>query len=146
MSAFKTIEMSAMSLAQGALRVMSGALFLAHGLVKIVGFPAGAQPGMQPLYSLFGVGGLIEIVTGTLLIFGLFTRSAAFIASGEMAIGYWLIHAPLSVYPAVNGGDAAVLFAFVFLQIAATGAGAFSLDKLIARSPSHRLGAVIQQQ
>jgi putative oxidoreductase len=112
---------------------LSGALFLGHGLVKLIGFPAGAQPGAQPLLSLFGVGGIIEGVTGLLLIAGLFTRPAAFIASGQMAVAYWMFHFPASFYPAVNGGDTAILFSFVFLHIAAAGAGAFSLDALFRR-------------
>ena len=72
-----------------------------------------------------------KVVTGALLIAGLLTRPAAFIASGQMAIAYWLFHAPASFYPAVNGGDAAILFSFVFLHIAAVGAGALSLDGLL---------------
>lgn len=116
-----------------ALRVVSGALFLAHGLVKVAGFPAGAQPGPQALLSLFGIGGLIEVVAGALLIVGFLTRPAAFVASGQMAVAYWMFHAPASVYPAVNGGDAAILFCFSFLYIAAAGAGAFSLDGLLHR-------------
>lgn len=112
----------------GALRIVAGVLFVAHGLVKVAGFPEGAQPGQQELLSLFGVGGLIEIVTGSLIAIGAFTRSAAFIASGQMAVAYWMFHAPASVYPAVNGGDAAILFSFVFLYLVAAGPGAFSLD------------------
>jgi putative oxidoreductase len=100
-------------------------------LVKLIGFPAGAAPGVQPLMSLFGVGGIIEVASGLLLIAGLFTRPAAFIASGEIAVAYWMFHAPVSFYPAVNGGDAAVLFSFIFLDIAAAGPGAFSLDALL---------------
>jgi putative oxidoreductase len=142
MSVFKTIETNVVPLTQAALRIVSGALFLAHGLIKVAGFPLGAQPGPQPLFSFFGIGGVIEIVTGTLLIIGLFTRPAAFIASGQMAVAYWLVHAPASFYPAVNGGDAAILFCFVFLQIAAAGSGAFSLDNLIARNPSQRFSAI----
>ena len=115
-----------------ALRIVSGALFLDHGLVKMIGFPAGAVPGAQPLLSLFGVGGAIEVITGLLLIAGLFTRSAAFIASGEMAVAYWMFHAPASFYPAVNGGDAAILFSFV----PAVGPGAFSFDALLRRTAS----------
>ena len=117
-----------------AVRVVSGVLFLAHGLVKVAGFPAGAQPGAQPLLSLFGIGGGIEVVTGLLLVVGLFTRPAAFIASGQMAVAYWMFHAPASFYPAVNSGDAAILFSFIFLHIAAAGAGAFSLDGLLGRT------------
>jgi putative oxidoreductase len=116
-----------------ALRITSGTLFLAHGLVKTIGFPVGAQPGAQPLLSLMGIGGVIEVATGALLIAGLFTRSAAFVASGQMAIAYWLFHAPASFHPSVNGGDAAILFSFVFLHIAVAGAGAFSLDALLNR-------------
>jgi putative oxidoreductase len=133
MSIANSVETRIAPITLAALRVVSGALFLAHGLVKVAGLPAGAQPGLQPLLSLFGAGGVIEVVTGALLIAGLFTRPAAFIASGQMAVAYWLFHAPASVYPAVNGGDAAILFSFVFLHIAVVGAGAFSLDGLIGR-------------
>ena len=112
----------------GALRIVAGVLFLAHGLVKVAGFPEGAQPGQQELLSLFGVGGLIEIVTGGLIALGLFTRTAAFIASGQMAVAYWMFHAPSSFHPTVNGGDAAILFSFLFLYFVAAGPGAFSLD------------------
>src|SRR5262249_47395120 len=138
MSILASIEAKAAPLTLAAVRVTSGALFLAHGLIKVVGFPAGAQPGAQPLLSLFGVGGVIEIVTGALLIVGLFPRPAAFVASGQMAIAYWLFHAPASVHPAVNGGDAAILFSFVFLHIAVVGAGALSLGALLARKPATR--------
>lgn len=111
-----------------ALRIVAGVLFLAHGLVKVAGFPEGAQPGQQAILSLFGIGGLIEIVTGTLLVLGLFSRPAAFIASGQMAVAYWLFHAPASPFPVINGGDAAILFSFVFLYIVAAGPGAFAID------------------
>jgi putative oxidoreductase len=113
----------------GALRIVAGVLFLAHGLVKVAGFPEGAQPGQQELLSLFGIGGLIEIVAGSLIALGVFTRSAAFVASGQMAVAYWMFHAPASVYPAVNGGDAAILFSFLFLYLVAAGPGAFSLER-----------------
>jgi putative oxidoreductase len=130
MPALNSFEARMAPLTLAALRIVSGALFLEHGLVKLIGFPAGAQPGAQPLLSLFGVGGAIEFVTGLLLVVGLFTRPAAFIASGQMAVAYWLFHAPASLFPAVNGGDAAILFSFVFLYIAAAGAGSFSADRL----------------
>lgn len=119
-----------------ALRIVAGLLFLAHGLVKITGFPEGAQPGQQEILSLFGIGGLIEIVTGALLMLGLFTRSAAFIASGQMAVAYWMFHAPSSPFPVMNGGDASILFTFVFLYIAAAGPGAFAIDGVKARRPA----------
>jgi putative oxidoreductase len=131
MSALKSLETRMAPLTLAALRIVSGALFLEHGLVKLIGFPAGAAPGAQPLLSLFGAGGAIELVTGLLLIVGLFTRPAAFIAAGQMAIAYWMFHAPASLFPAVNGGDAAILFSFVFLYIAAAGAGSFSVDQLL---------------
>lgn len=119
--------------ALGALRIVAGLLFLAHGLVKLLGFPPGAAPGPQEPLSLMGVAAAIEIVTGALMVLGLFTRAAAFLASGEMAVGYWLVHAPNSFYPAVNGGDAAILFCFVFLYLAAAGPGAFSLDGVLRK-------------
>jgi len=112
------------------LRIVAGLLFLSHGLVKLFGFPPGAAPGQQELLSLMGIGAVIELVTGTLITLGLFTRAAAFIASGEMAVAYWTFHAPASIYPAVNGGDAAILFCFIFLYLVAAGAGAFSLERL----------------
>jgi len=133
MSSSNAVEARIAPFTLAALRVVAGGLFLAHGVIKVAGFPAGAQPGLQPLLSLFGVGGAIEVVTGALLILGLFTRPAAFIASGQMAVAYWLFHAPASIYPAVNGGDAAILFSFIFLHIAVVGAGAFSLDGVLRR-------------
>jgi putative oxidoreductase len=117
-----------------ALRIVAGVLFLSHGLVKLFGFPPGAAPGQQELLSLMGIGAVIELATGTLITLGLFTRAAAFIASGEMAVAYWMFHAPQSIYPAANGGDAAVLFCFIFLYIVASGAGAFSLERLFHNS------------
>ncbi len=118
------------------LRIVSGVLFLEHAMVKLFGFPPGAAPGVQALFSLFGVAGVLELVTGVLIVLGLFTRQAAFLASGEMAVGYWLVHAPQSVYPALNGGDAAILFCFIFLYLAAAGAGAFSVDGRLPTSAS----------
>jgi putative oxidoreductase len=118
----------------GAVRIVAGLLFLAHGLVKVAGFPEDAYPGQQELFSLLGIAGVIEIVTGGLIVLGLFTRSAAFIASGQMAVAYWAAHAPASFYPAINGGDAAILFSFLFLYLAAAGPGAFSLENRASNS------------
>ena len=112
----------------GLLRAVSGLIFLGHGLVKLFGFPPGAQPGPQPLASLFGVGAVIELVCGTLILLGLFTRPAAFLAAGQMAVAYWMFHAPQSPFPVVNNGDAAILYCFVFLYLVAAGPGAFSVD------------------
>jgi len=116
------------SRALAALRIVAGLLFLAHGVIKVFGFPAGAEPGQQELLSLFGIGGVIELITGLLLILGLFTRPAAFIAAGQMAVAYWMFHFPSSPYPAVNGGDAAILYCFIFLYIFTAGPGAWSID------------------
>lgn len=113
----------------GLLRIVAGVLFLAHGVVKLFGFPPGAQPGVQTIGSLFWVGGLIELVTGALIALGLFTRPAAFVASGQMAVAYWMFHAPSSPYPVANGGDAAILYCFLFLYLFAAGPGAFAADK-----------------
>jgi putative oxidoreductase len=120
------------------LRIVAAALFLEHGLVKLVGFPAGAAPGEQPLMTLLGLAAIIETVTGTLMILGLFTRAAALIASGEMAVGYWLVHVPHGFYPVVNGGEAAILFCFVFLYIAVAGPGVLSLDRLLHRGSAEK--------
>jgi putative oxidoreductase len=110
------------------LRMVVALLFLQHALIKLFGFPPGGQPGQQPIASLLGIGGLIELVTGVLVLLGLFTRPAAFIAAGEMAVAYWMVHAPRGFYPAVNMGEAAVLFCFTFLYLAAAGPGAWSID------------------
>ena len=121
----------------GTLRIVAGLLFLSHGLVKVFGFPFGAEPGPQPLLSLFGIGGVIEIVTGTLIMLGWHTRIAAFIASGQMAVAYWMFHAPSSFYPVVNNGDAAILYSFLFLYLVAAGPGAFALERRRERQIAH---------
>jgi len=112
----------------GILRIVAGLLFLSHGLVKLFGFPD-APPGQQEVLSLLGIGGLIELIAGTLIAIGLFTRAAAFVASGEMAVAYWMMHAPQSFYPVANGGDAAILYCFLFLYLVVAGPGAFSADR-----------------
>ena len=110
------------------LRIVTGLLFLGHGLVKLIGFPAGAEPGQQALGTLLGVGGVLETVGGALIILGLFTRPTAFVLSGMMAVAYWMFHAPSSPFPVVNGGDGAILFCFIFLYLVTAGPGAWSLD------------------
>lgn len=122
------------NMAHGLLRIVAGLLFLFHGTVKIFGFPPGAQPGQVPPLTLMGVGGAIELVAGTLIMIGLFTRPAAFLAAGEMAVAYWMFHAPQNLYPVINQGDAAILYCFIFLFIAAAGPGAWSVDGLRRRS------------
>jgi putative oxidoreductase len=128
MTTFWTERASAYALA--ALRIFAGLLFLSHGLIKLFGFPAGAAPGMQPVMWLLGAGAIIETVGGILIVLGLFTRPTAFVLAGEMAVAYFLFHAPKSFFPAVNGGEAAILFTFIFLFLSTSGAGALSLDGL----------------
>lgn len=117
----------------GILRIVAGLLFLAHGVVKLLGFPPGAQPGPQEPLSLLGIAGIVELVAGSLIALGLLTRPAAFLAAGEMAVAYWTMHAPRSIYPVANQGDAAILYCFLFLYLVAAGPGAFSLDGARAR-------------
>lgn len=119
--------------ALAALRIVAGLLFLSHGLVKMFGFPEGAQPGQQALITLMGIGGAIEVAAGFLIALGLFTRFAAFIASGEMAVAYWMFHAPSGFYPILNGGEAAILYCFLFLYFVFSGPGALSLDGAMRR-------------
>ncbi|MCB8837645.1 DoxX family protein [Aurantimonas sp. VKM B-3413] len=121
--------------AHGLLRMVAGLLFLQHGLQKLAGFPPSDHAG-PALFSLFGIGGVIELVAGVLIIAGLFTRLAAFIASGEMAFAYFLFHAPQSPFPVNNGGDAAILYCFVFLFFVFAGAGALSIDGARSRDRS----------
>ena len=112
-----------------ALRVMTGLLFLEHGLTKIVHWPATEYfPAGQPLPTLMLVAGILEIIGGVLITVGLFTRIAAFVLAGMMAAAYFMAHMPSSVFPVQNGGDAAVLFCFIFLYFASVGAGPYSVD------------------
>jgi putative oxidoreductase len=112
-------------------RVVAGLLFWQHGLEKMFGF-AGATP-EATLWSIRGVGGLIEVTGGVLLALGLFTRPVAFVLSGEMAVAYFRAWAPRGFFPIANGGEEATLNAFIFLWLAAAGAGAWSLDALLRR-------------
>jgi putative oxidoreductase len=110
------------------LRIVTGLLFLEHGLIKLIGFPPGGKPGLQDVGSYLWIAGVIETITSVLVVLGLFTRLAAFVAAGEMAIAYWTVHAKMGLYPAVNMGEAAILYCFVFLYLAGAGPGAWSLD------------------
>jgi putative oxidoreductase len=115
------------------LRIVAALIFIEHGTQKLFGFPAAPANGYPELLSLFWWQGVIELVGGALLFLGLFTRLAAFILAGDMAVAYWMVHAPKSPYPALNGGDAAILYCFVFLYIAAAGGGPWSIDRLLKR-------------
>jgi putative oxidoreductase len=112
------------------LRIVAALIFMEHGTQKLLGFPPGDRP--QPeLFSLIGLAGALELFGGILLVLGLFTRPVAFILSGEMAVAYWMAHAPQSFFPIVNGGDSAILYCFVFLYLAVAGGGAWSLDNTL---------------
>jgi putative oxidoreductase len=115
-----------------ALRIMTALLFLEHGLIKVFGYPPGAAPGLQPLFSFLGFAGLIEVIGGWSLLIGWFTRPVAFLLAGEMAVGYFLVHAPLGFFPAINAGEPAILFCFIFLYLSAAGPGAWSVDEMRA--------------
>ena len=110
------------------LRIVAALLFLAHGTQKLLGFPA--SDFAPEVLSLPWIAGVLEIVGGAALVLGLFTRPAAFVLSGEMAVAYWMAHAPQSPFPVLNGGDAAILFCFVFLYLVFAGPGPWSLDAL----------------
>ena len=113
----------------GILRIMSGLLFLEHGTQKFLSFPAGEYAGIGWSFAHPGAfAGVIELVTGLLIALGLFTRPAAFLASGTMAAAYFIGHAPQSFWPVNNMGDAAILYCFVFLYFVFAGPGRFSLD------------------
>ena len=112
-----------------ALRVITGLLFMEHGMTKLLHWPATAPfPADQPLPSLMLAAGLLELVGGALIAVGLFTRITAFVLAGMMAVAYFMAHLPNSFFPVQNGGDAAVLFCFIFLYLAASGAGSYSVD------------------
>lgn len=113
------------------LRIVAGLLFLAHGVQKFLNFPV-AFP--MPLNPLLQAAGAIEIVAGGLIVIGLFTRPAAFIASGMSAVGYWIAHGSQGPLPIANGGETIVLYCFLFLFVATRGAGIWSLDAATRKS------------
>jgi len=110
------------------MRIVVGLLFLCHGLSKLVHFPVPPPGGVPPL--LMYTAGPIELLCGILVALGLFTRWAAFLASGEMAVAYFMAHFPRGFFPIANGGELAVLYCFAFLFISAYGAGNWSVDGL----------------
>jgi putative oxidoreductase len=110
------------------LRIMAGLMLLEHGTGKLLHFPSGTVPANFDLMSMPGYAGFIEFVCGILLVLGLFTRPAAFLASGMTAVAYFTVHAPQSFFPILNRGELAVLYCFAFLYLAAAGPGPWSLD------------------
>jgi putative oxidoreductase len=123
----KSLETSWAPRALALLRIMAAVLFMEHGAQKLLGFPPSSHP-MPEMLTLLWFEGVLELVGGFFLLIGLFTRPVAFLLSGAMAVAYWMVHAPNSIFPALNGGDMAILFCFVFLYLAAAGPGAFSVD------------------
>ena len=115
------------------LRIVAALIFMLHGTQKLFGFPPSGNPS-PPMFSLFWIGAILELVGGILLILGLFTRPVAFIVAGEMAAAYWMFHAPKDLFPTNNGGDAAILYCFIFLLLVFTGPGAWSVDGARAQS------------
>ncbi len=121
--------------ALAALRIVSGLIFLEHGTQKFLGFPGGEMAGSGLALNNPGAfAGIVELVAGLLITLGLFTRPAAFVASGTMAVAYWMAHAPQNPFPVNNMGDAAILYCFVFLYLVFAGPGAWSLDGMRART------------
>ncbi|MBN9986753.1 DoxX family protein [Rhizobium laguerreae] len=109
-----------------ALRIITALLFIEHGTMKLFAFPVAQMEGSLPPLMLFAA--LLEFVGGILILVGLLTRPVAFLLAGEMAVAYFMAHAPSSFFPAVNQGDAAILFCFVFLYLVFSGPGAFAVD------------------
>jgi putative oxidoreductase len=112
------------------LRIVTALLFLEHGTQKLFGFPPSEFPS-PALFSVLGVAAMLEVAGGVLLLLGLFTRPVAFVVAGQMAVAYWLAHAPQSFFPALNGGEPAILFCFIFLYLCVAGGGAWSVDNAV---------------
>lgn len=112
------------------LRIISGLIFMEHGTGKYLGFPA--LPSVPPTFTLPWWNGVLELVGGALLALGLFTRPVAFLLAGDMAVAYFYAHLPRGFFPVLNGGDAAILYCFVFLYLVFAGGGPWSLDALRA--------------
>ncbi len=119
-------------------RIISAFLFMAHGTQKMFGFPAEQRYPFE-LFTLSGAAGVLEVVGGFLLLIGLFTRPVAFILSGQMAVAYFLVHAPQGFWPLNNGGELATMFSFVFLYFVFAGGGSWSVDCLCKHKRKHAL-------
>jgi putative oxidoreductase len=132
-----TFERNAREVTHSLLRAVTGLMFWQHGAQKLFGWLDGRQ--VQDLTSLFGLAGVLEFFGGLLIIVGLFTRPVAFILSGEMAFAYFMAHAPQGLWPIMNRGEVVVLFCFIFLFLAAHGAGRYSLDALLSRRRAERI-------
>lgn len=117
------------------LRIAAAYMFMLHGTAKLFAMPHIAMFDGLQLFSLYGFAGMLEVAGGLLLLLGLFTRPVAFILSGQMAVAYFMAHAPKTpLLPLLNGGEAAALFSFIFLYLAAAGGGALALDNLFKKA------------
>ena len=116
------------------LRIVAGFLFLAHGSQKLFGFPSSGQAPSGSLPPLMMAAGVLECFGGALILLGLFTRPVAFLLSGQMAVAYFMSHAPQGFWPLLNRGELAALYCFLFLYFSVVGGGAWSLDQLWQRS------------
>jgi putative oxidoreductase len=117
--------------ALGVLRIVASLIFMAHGTSKILAFPTPER--IPTAFSLSWTAGVFELIGGAMLALGLFTRPVAFVLSGVMAFAYFIAHAPRSFFPVLNGGDAAILYCFLFLFFVFAGPGRWSLDALLGR-------------
>lgn len=117
-----------------ALRIVAAAMFIMHGTQKLFGVPTNTPREAVAWFSQAGAAGGIELVGGILLLLGLFTRPAAFIAAGEMAYAYFVPHLPRSIWPVLNGGELAALYAMIWLYMFAAGPGPISVDAVLRRS------------
>jgi putative oxidoreductase len=115
---------------QSVLRIVAAIMFMSAGTMKLFGIPAPPKPMSIEIFSEIGLAAILEVFGGLLLLLGLFTRPAAFILAGEMAVAYFQGHASHGFWPTVNGGQAAVLYCFIWLYYSAAGAGAWSLDAM----------------
>jgi putative oxidoreductase len=115
------------------LRIVTALLFMEHGAMKLLHFPVPQEGAPDPLPPMLLAAGMLELVGGGLLALGLFTRPVAFILSGEMAVAYWMVHAPSGPWPAVNMGEGAILYCFIFLYLVFAGGGSWSIDALMRR-------------
>jgi putative oxidoreductase len=121
------------------LRIVAGLMFFMHGTQKLFGWPGDRPP--VPVASMMGAAGIIELVCGLMIMLGFLTGYAAFIASGEMAVAYFMAHFPRHPLPVINQGEPAVLYCFLFLYIAAQGAGPWSIDALMGRAKTRPAAA-----
>lgn len=114
------------------LRIVAAAMFITAGTMKLWAFPMGMPPDNSTAKFLTQVwfGGVLEVFGGALILIGFCTRPIAFLLAGEMAVAYWQFHAPMSMYPTVNGGVATVLYCFLFLYLSAIGPGPWSVDAM----------------